>query len=361
MGLYEVAASLFVFAIMMSGGILLNAYGHSLAARFYQPILFVVAVAVEVFLVGVHGGLTQLFIPGIAFAFLLFDHREKKLLVRAIAITTAISIFATIAAQKYSPIFKIVDSSHYPVLRVISWVVTLSLLLGELFLFFRSVETSRMEVRTSHQVANTILEANTDSVLFIGPDFRIKYINPPVREDFKTLGFPNVIGMDFFEISKILQSSEILAPLHDAILQQKSYHHEFLEPNFRVWYEVRATPGRHGTSVSFRNVDERKKKEVALVESELMQRAILTNAGAGISVLNASGFFMRVNPAMLRFTGYSESELLGQNFARIVLKDEEAAFLQDLKKFVSGEIDSLSDQKRYTHKDGRIIYGLVQV
>jgi PAS domain S-box-containing protein len=75
----------------------------------------------------------------------------------------------------------------------------------------------------------------------------------------------------------------------------------------------------------------RKRAEDRLKESEEKFRAISTQIQDGIAIFNEEGEFSYVNPAFCEITGYSEGELLQQNF--FDLQDTGAQPLIDIKEF----------------------------
>jgi two-component system cell cycle sensor histidine kinase/response regulator CckA len=78
----------------------------------------------------------------------------------------------------------------------------------------------------------------------------------------------------------------------------------------------------HFAIAMVQDVTERKQAEQLLRESEERYRELFENANDMVFTLDLDGNFTGINRAGERITGYSRRELLGRNFARLVLSDE---------------------------------------
>lgn len=104
-----------------------------------------------------------------------------------------------------------------------------------------------------------------------------------------------------------------------------------------------------------------KRAEDALRHSEQRFRSLFAAAAAGIALSNTDGQILQANPALCRMLGYTEAELLDQNFFELTHPDDRAKNLTLHEQLVSGEIDHFVMEKRYLPKDGRIIWARVSV
>ncbi len=103
----------------------------------------------------------------------------------------------------------------------------------------------------------------------------------------------------------------------------------------------------------------RQQKELAQAESRF--RGAFHYSGIGIALVSPEGKWLRVNPACCAMLGYSEAELLGMTFQDITFKDDLDADLNQLRRMLAGEIESYSMEKRYSHKQGTIVWALLTV
>ncbi|MDH6098216.1 PAS domain S-box protein, partial [Anabaenopsis sp. FSS-46] len=101
--------------------------------------------------------------------------------------------------------------------------------------------------------------------------------------------------------------------------------------------------------------------EAALRESEANFRSAFKDAGIGMALVAIDGQFIRVNQSLYEMLGYTESELLNKSFFGITHYDDLEIFLNLLTKMLAGEISDLQLEKRYIHKQGNVIWGLLSV
>jgi len=100
----------------------------------------------------------------------------------------------------------------------------------------------------------------------------------------------------------------------------------------------------------------RKQAETALEESEARFRQTFELAASGIAQVDLRGYFIDVNRRLCDMLGYSEAELIGRSVKDIShpedrdLTDERRALMRD------GKLASVQFEKRYLHKDGRVVW-----
>src|SRR5579859_6157195 len=101
--------------------------------------------------------------------------------------------------------------------------------------------------------------------------------------------------------------------------------------------------------------------EETLRASEVRFRGAFETAGQGMALVSLDGRFLRVNGALCQMVGYSEAELLATDFQTITHPDDLATDVELVGNLVRGLADSYQLEKRYIHKDGRIIWVLLSV
>lgn len=109
------------------------------------------------------------------------------------------------------------------------------------------------------------------------------------------------------------------------------------------------------------NIIERHRAEGALRESEERFRTVFSTAAAGMVVLAPSGRILQANPAMCAFLGYSEEELQQRTIAEVTHPEDRALTQQGYDEILNRTRESLHYEKRYLHKDGRIVWGHASV
>lgn len=93
-----------------------------------------------------------------------------------------------------------------------------------------------------------------------------------------------------------------------------------------------------------------------LLESEERYSSTIELAAIGISHVDPDGRFIHVNRRLCDMLGYTRDELLGLTVRQISHPDDVSVADKDVSRLRSGEIESLSIEKRYLRKDGTPIW-----
>jgi PAS domain S-box-containing protein len=97
--------------------------------------------------------------------------------------------------------------------------------------------------------------------------------------------------------------------------------------------------------------------EHRLRESENTFRTMFDMSSVGkIEVVPEDGRFLRVNPAMCHFVGYSEAELLDMTVWDITHPEERARDREPIRRLLTGELSDFDVEKRYIRKDGTPVW-----
>lgn len=105
------------------------------------------------------------------------------------------------------------------------------------------------------------------------------------------------------------------------------------------------------------DVDQAKRTELALHESEQRLRSTLEHAGTGIATISPVGRWLSTNPKLLNILGYDADELLRSlTIDDVVHPDDVETFRSAMRKLVRGEVASAAREVRCIRKDGRTIW-----
>jgi PAS domain S-box-containing protein len=132
------------------------------------------------------------------------------------------------------------------------------------------------------------------------------------------------------------------------------------------WSTVRSVPHRledgrtvwYGIELDITNL---KQTEAALRENEELFRRAFDDAPIGMALVSIEGQFLRVNQALSQIYGYSTAELIFMAVEDVsdpedMVKDQTLA-----NRVLAGEISTYQLEKRYIHKQGHRVYGLLNV
>jgi two-component system, cell cycle sensor histidine kinase and response regulator CckA len=96
----------------------------------------------------------------------------------------------------------------------------------------------------------------------------------------------------------------------------------------------------------------------ALRASEERFRNAVHHSAIGMALSTPDGRWIDVNPALCRLVGYTREELLERTFRDITHPDDVAADLESQQRILAGGIDVDEREKRYLHKEGRVVWAL---
>ncbi len=88
---------------------------------------------------------------------------------------------------------------------------------------------------------------------------------------------------------------------------------------------------------------------------------IFDHAPNGIAIVGLDFRWVKVNQSLMDLLGYSEEEFYTMTFPDITHKNDVAADMELLGQLLRGEIDRYQIEKRYFHKTGKLIWGLLSV
>ena len=114
--------------------------------------------------------------------------------------------------------------------------------------------------------------------------------------------------------------------------------------------------GRTIFTVILRDISARRQAEDALCDSEARFRGTFENAAVGMAHVALDGAWLAVNDRLCAITGYSRDELLARTFQDITHPEDLAPDLDYVRELVAGKITNYSLDKRYIHKDGRVVW-----
>ncbi|WP_196398891.1 PAS domain-containing sensor histidine kinase [Legionella saoudiensis] len=110
-----------------------------------------------------------------------------------------------------------------------------------------------------------------------------------------------------------------------------------------------------------RDITERKAEEDATKASEEIFRSAMQHASTGMALISPTGKWLKVNQSICSMLGYTEEELLQSDFQTLTHPDDLETDLENVLLMLNKQIDSYQMEKRYIHKDGHIVWGLLSV
>jgi PAS domain S-box-containing protein len=109
------------------------------------------------------------------------------------------------------------------------------------------------------------------------------------------------------------------------------------------------------------DVTAQRQSEEALRQSDQRFQGAFNTTAVGMAVVAPDGTLLEVNSALCNIFGYRRAELVGRTFQAITHPDDLPGNLELFKRLVQGELAHYNLEKRYIHKQGHVVWGLVSV
>jgi PAS domain S-box-containing protein len=189
------------------------------------------------------------------------------------------------------------------------------------------------------------VSAGIERLLGIKPEAVLK--NPQLM---RSIGFEEDLAIADQVMQKSLQT---LSPIE---LQMRNRTAE----GKIQWSSIRSVPRRledgrtvwDGVEV---DITDLKRTEAALRQSEEQFRRAFDDAPIGISLISATGHYIKVNAYYCSLLGYTEAELLNLTFQAITHPADLEADIVKFQQMIAGEIHSCYIEKRYITKQGTTV------
>lgn len=129
-----------------------------------------------------------------------------------------------------------------------------------------------------------------------------------------------------------------------------------------IWVlgEAVALKNKNGESVgyvgSISEINERMKVQIEAAENEQRFTNAFEYAAIGMALVSLEGKWLKVNRSVCKLLGYSEDELMKMTFQDVTHPEDLDKDLAYLQQMLRGEIHSYEMQKRYFHKNKKIVW-----
>jgi PAS domain S-box-containing protein len=128
------------------------------------------------------------------------------------------------------------------------------------------------------------------------------------------------------------------------------------------YFEARQVRYRHGEVLGIvRDVTESRKAAEALRASEARFRTMFQDAAVGMALVDMDGRPHESNPSLERMLGYGQQELRQMVFTEFTHPEDAQRDMDLFKELVQGKRDHYEMEKRYLRKDGRVVWGHLNV
>jgi PAS domain S-box-containing protein len=109
------------------------------------------------------------------------------------------------------------------------------------------------------------------------------------------------------------------------------------------------------------DVTDRKLLEEAIKASEETFSAAMEHASIGMAIVEPGGRWLKVNKALCEMLGFTDLDLLQTDFQSITHADDLEAEVELMRQVLARDIHTYQIEKRYVHKNGHVIWVLMNV
>jgi PAS domain S-box-containing protein len=152
---------------------------------------------------------------------------------------------------------------------------------------------------------------------------------------------------------------QVLSKKIDSYIIEKRYLHK---NRHWVWVRLHSNVVRNQFGeiefavASISDITQRKLAEESLKESEEKFKGVFEYANAGIAVADIVGKLIGANKEFENITGYSKAELMNMTVRDFTHPDDMNMENELIEKLFKSEIDNYRIEKRYIHKNGKVIW-----
>lgn len=112
---------------------------------------------------------------------------------------------------------------------------------------------------------------------------------------------------------------------------------------------------------TIQDITEQRAVQAALRENEDRFRLSFEFSHTGMALVSPTGAFIDVNQRTCDILGYTRDELMALDYTTITHPDDHTRFMASFGQALAGEYDSYTMEKRYLHKDGHVIWGVLSI
>jgi PAS domain S-box-containing protein len=222
-------------------------------------------------------------------------------------------------------------------------------------------------LRRNEERFRALVQKSSDIILVLDAAGNRKYVSPAVErwlgyrpEELVGRGPGDIVHSDDIEALRQAVAACVEGAQETPVLNLRIRHKDGSWRDFEaVGTNLLGEPSVAGIVLNSRDVTAWKAAQAALRTSEELFRNAFDHAPIGMALIAPDGRFLRVNRSLCELVGYATEDLLAMTCQDITHPDDVADSLPLERRFWKGSIESYQVEKRYLHKDGRIVWILL--
>jgi PAS domain S-box-containing protein len=224
-----------------------------------------------------------------------------------------------------------------------------------------SLLARELEARTAAEAAHRRLEGMlagiTDAFYALDGEGRFTFVNPAGARLLNAAPAA-LIGTSAW--TRLARHGGVRGELKRALRERVPVHLDTQLPALGIWAAVHVYPWADGVTVYLRDVTATRHAAAALREVEMRFHTAFDRSAIGMMITGPGGQLLEVNRAFQKMLGYGAEELVERHWQEITHPDDVRPSLDALQRLLDGT-DHAQFEKRYLHRDGRVVHALVSV
>jgi PAS domain S-box-containing protein len=317
-----------------------------------------VALSLGVLLARPDRGIMQLFVGRDAGGFI-----ARRLLPAAILVPLLLS-WARLGAERAQLVSPAAAAAFYAVAMMVAFTTLIGWNAAVVRRLERGQREAMLALQSSETRYRTLVETAYEGIWVVNQDGRTEFVNRRMAD---MLGYTveEILARPAIEFvpPKDREAATRMVERRIAGIEEVNELRLVRRDGSHVWVLTSTSPLRDeqgrstGVLAMCTDITERKHAEDALRETAARFSAVFERAGIGMVLADTGGCFLKTNPVMQEFLGYSASELEGLSFTEITYPDDvdlDWSLFQELR---AGARESYQIEKRYLRKDGEVVWG----
>jgi len=187
-----------------------------------------------------------------------------------------------------------------------------------------------MKLKESEHQYRLITENSNDLIRVLNEDFKIEYLNEKIHQQLLGYTSKDLIGEYDIKLNPREDYAKIRRYMLDLFKNKEGIHVSRIRHkngNY-LWFEVKAKmfkddEGKQKYLFISRNITERRRTELALMESEEKYRNLYENSPNAVLLTSKKGIVLDINSSAEKILGYSKVDLIGRNYIEFDMVNSE--------------------------------------
>lgn len=242
-------------------------------------------------------------------------------------------------------------------IRTLSYDASVNQITGHIYAIGRDVTTIRMQAKSAEETESRLqffFDHALDGMSII-VDGRYQLVNNAFLRIFGADNAGQIIGRDFLDFVDPACSEKV-----QGIVETNSgemYTSRIVRLDNALVRNVEVT----GRTIQYldqkvrisvvRDLDERRRMQEKVKESEARFTAVFQNASLGIVLTDKQGNILEANYTLLQRLGYTLDELKERTIFNLMDEDEQASTIMYFKQLLSGQVNTIFYERRWLRKN----------